>query len=180
MFAGSINAWPNWAAFGCLAALLASCGFVEATTQCWGAAFVRALLDRLRFLYRVLRATSTCEGEAPARGELTLKTCVPPYLYSFRASSNLQSSSQPISVAAGHVWLRRASAEVRRQSINCGAIPPSQRSTDKCEKQQCPRRASRRARARRARARAKRRRTRRRTRWSSSRSLPAPVKRPEL
>ena len=28
-----------------------------------------------------------CQGEAPARGELTLKTCLQPYPYSFRASS---------------------------------------------------------------------------------------------
>ena len=59
-------------------------------------------------------------GEAPARGELTLKTYRRPYPYSFRASSTLQSFPQPIRAPAGPVWQRRASAD-KRQSINCGA-----------------------------------------------------------
>ena len=82
---------------------------------------MRALLDGLRFCIGFRVRPALAKGEAPARGELTLKTYRRPYLFSFRAFSTLQSGPQPISVAAGHVWLQRASAEIGRQSINCGA-----------------------------------------------------------
>ena len=63
------------------------------------------------FLQKPFRATGTAEEKRLHAVNWTLKTCLQPYPYSFRASSTLQSGPQRISSAAGHVWLRRASAD---------------------------------------------------------------------
>ena len=82
---------------------------------------------------RVFVSGFACDlrGEAPARGELTLKTCLQPYPYSFRASSTLQSAVRSQFGPPPGTFGYGEHLQIRRQSINCGANYAFAEATDK-------------------------------------------------